>query len=55
MARRPVVHKLNAYTFLGRRAECALTSEWLNDTDSWDEVTCPDCLASRATQEVPRG
>lgn len=41
------VHKLNAYTWAGRRAECAVTSEGLNDTDDWSEVTCAECLALR--------
>ena len=41
------VHKLNAYTWAGRRAECAVTSERLNDAQDWGEVTCPECLSVR--------
>ncbi len=46
------VHKLNAYTWAGRRAECAVTSEGLNDTDDWNKVTCPECLAARRGRVV---
>ena len=47
-----VVHKLNAYTWAGRRAECALTSEWLSDTEDWNRATCPECLALRAYSDL---
>jgi hypothetical protein len=43
-----VVHLLNAYTWAGRRAECAVTSEGLNDTEDRAKVTCPDCLDALA-------
>lgn len=52
MPKKPDVHKLNAYTFLGRRMECALTGDHYADTEDWDKVTCPDCRALR-TKETP--
>lgn len=41
------IHKVNAYTWAGRRAECAVTSEFLPSVQGWDGVTCTDCLATR--------
>ena len=54
MGAKAVVHKLNAYTFLGRRAECAVTSERLNDTEDWSKVTCTECLAARPAESEDR-
>jgi len=45
--RREPVHKLNAYTWLGRRMECALTGDHYVDTDDWGRVTCADCLTEK--------
>ncbi|GAC1521653.1 MAG: hypothetical protein NVS3B1_06130 [Marmoricola sp.] len=47
-----IIHKVNAYTWAGRRAECALTSEFLPSVQGWDGVTCPDCLAQNAASET---
>jgi hypothetical protein len=43
-----VMHRLDAYTWAGRRATCALTSEWLRCSKVEAEVTCPRCLAALA-------
>lgn len=42
-----VVHKLIAYTFFGRRGECAVTEEFLPSVNDWDYVTCPACLRAK--------
>ena len=47
MTVKKIVHKLNAYTFLGRRMECALTGDHYLDTEDWAKVTCPECLLQK--------
>lgn len=51
-SQREVIHKVNAYTWAGRRAECALTSEFLPSVQGWEGVTCVDCLAVKATDDA---
>lgn len=51
-----VIHKVNAYTWAGRRAECAVTAEFLPSVQGWEGVTCERCLAARAEYaECPHG
>jgi hypothetical protein len=47
-----VLHKLNAYTWAGRRAECAVTAEFLPSVHDWAEVTCDRCLATRENTDI---
>jgi hypothetical protein len=47
-----IIHKVNAYTWAGRRAECTVTSDFLPSVQGWDDgVTCLDCLSAR--KETP--